>query len=316
MVDETRDQLLSRFVDGDLEPVEARRLEETMRADPELRRRVAGLEEIRHALRALADREQPPRALDSIVEPLLQGDPASAGSLSWWRPAASAAAVVVLAAVSIWRFGAPSEPSRSLSGWQERATADVSTERGDRFSLAPLPSATSDGEERSHGAVDRLLAGNEPEIETPGEIEPLEVMGPLPVEYRSQRRTPGVMATAEGTASRPVTESQRSSAGPGSDGSPEAERRGPLDGQLMVFMGEATAWRSFRPDSGCEPGRYALRVRIEDGMVAEVWPVWKPVTAPQGALQAAERLLGLAVDGVPPGEYPAEVVIEPRPEAR
>jgi hypothetical protein len=81
----------------------------------------------------------------------------------------------------------------------------------------------------------------------------------------------------------------------------------------MVFMGEDTAWRSFRPDTHCEPGRYALRVRIERGVVAEVWPVWKPVAAPQGALEAADLLLGLTVDGVPSGEYPAEVVIEPRP---
>jgi hypothetical protein len=41
-----------------------------------------------------------------------------------------------------------------------------------------------------------------------------------------------------------------------------------------------------------------------------VWPVWKPLDAPFDSLQASELVVGLAISGVPDGDYAGEVVIE------
>jgi hypothetical protein len=76
-------------------------------------------------------------------------------------------------------------------------------------------------------------------------------------------------------------------------------------------MEAETAWRGFEPDGPSEAGRYALRIRVEGGVVREVWPVANP-PAPARQVRASQLVLGLEVDNVPDGEYAAEVVVEPR----
>jgi hypothetical protein len=75
-------------------------------------------------------------------------------------------------------------------------------------------------------------------------------------------------------------------------------------------MEAETAWRSFEPERPCEAGRYTLRIRIENGVVREVWPVANP-SATTRQVRASQLVLGLDIEDVADGEYAAEVVIEP-----
>jgi hypothetical protein len=87
--------------------------------------------------------------------------------------------------------------------------------------------------------------------------------------------------------------------------------------QLFVFVDGESAWRDFTPEAACKPGRYAVRIVVDHGAVREARPVGGGASAtPSQRLCAADLILGLDIDGVVDGEYPAEVVVEPRGSGR
>jgi hypothetical protein len=207
-----------------------------------------------------------------------------------------------------------------------------------------LPSREPHAEERPRGAVERLLADHEPEVAPADEVPPpLEVLGPLDVPVPAKRRATGGApdpappegdgrvpppAAAGSNVNLPPSSFARPSSAdnlgrlgsaPGNEGSRTAPREpetagrrsDAAHGQLLVFVEGETAWRSFELRERCDPGRYAVRVRIENGTVRRAWPVWKPLAAPTESLQASELVLGLEIEGVADGEYPAEIVVEP-----
>jgi hypothetical protein len=125
-------------------------------------------------------------------------------------------------------------------------------------------------------------------------------------------RSKSAELTREDTASEPHPTTRTSSR---SKGWPDAAAPS-AGGQLFVFMEAETAWKSFEPPSPSEAGRYSLRIRIEGDRVVEVWPVANP-PATTRQVRASQLVLGLEIEGVPDGEYAAEVVIESRePPAR
>jgi hypothetical protein len=84
-------------------------------------------------------------------------------------------------------------------------------------------------------------------------------------------------------------------------------------GQLFVFINGKSAWRKFTPATTCKAGRYAVRIVVADAKVREARPVGGAASAaPAQRLCAAELVLDLEIDGVADGEYPAEIVVEPR----
>jgi hypothetical protein len=339
-------ELLSRHLDGDLDEAEERGLAARVEAEEELRLELEGLAQVAAALRRVAEAERPPAMLDTVLEPLVVGPMSVPGRRRPWARWAAAAAVAVLGVTVMLEVS-----ERRSAGWPEeplpqaaRRSAPASGER-ERFALAPLPSREPDDEERPRGAVERLLADDEPAFAPADEVPPpLEVLGPLDVPVPATRHVagltpdpaplegdPGLAApsAANATADLPPSDSARppssddlgregadsGKAGlrtaPG-DSAPKGRRPGAVTahGQLLVFVEGETAWRSFELRERCDFGRYAVRVRIEDGMVRRVWPVWKPLAAPTESLQASELVLGLEIDGVADGEYPAEVVVE------
>lgn len=323
-------ELLSRHLDGDLDEAEERALAARLEADRELRLEAEGLAQVAAALRCVADAERPPAMLDAVLEPLVVGPmPVPGRWRPWMRWAAAAAAAVlgvtVMLEVSERRSaGLPEEPLPQTALRSAPASAE-----GERFALAPLPSREPDAEERPRGAVERLLADHEPEVAPADEVPPpLEVLGPLdvpvPAKRRGDRLTPDPTppegdgritppAAAGATADLPPPDSARPSSSDDLGRGGTAGRRSgaaAAHGQLLVFVEGETAWRSFELRERCDPGRYAVRVRIENGMVRKVWPVWKPLAAPTESLQASELVLGLEIEGVGDGEYPAEVVVE------
>lgn len=337
---------LSRLIDGDLDSTEAAELASLLESDRSLRRELDGLARVRASLHTLANREQPPGRLDALVDPLLRGKPETTFTRPWVRWAA-AAAVVVLGVTVILEVQ-QRQPDPALLGWQERALEEAAAKPADPFALAPLPTSSVPVAEQPLGATDRLVSAPEPEVDPALDPSPaLEVMGPLEVgslseERRLKRReadvapgnlaklpsddestsggrrvsekynapsstTEGQVQSDSGVAAPPVAQTQDKA----SQVSPTTSDATVAGAQLFVFMAAETAWRSFEPDGPCEAGRYALRIRIEDGVVREVWPVANP-PAPTRQVRASQLVLGLVVDNVADGEYAAEVVVEPR----
>lgn len=339
---------LSRLIDGDLDSTEAEELAEILEADGSLRRELDGLTRVRAALHSLAHQEQPPAELDAIVDPLLRAKPEPTVARPWARWAAAAAVVVL--GVTVVLEVQRRQPDPALVGWQDRALEDAAAEPPDRFALAPLPTSSVPVEEQPLGAADRLVAAPEPKVEAVLDPSPaLEVMGPMQVgalkEEMSGGRQDGAVAasslatqpeaeespsTSEGRRSleksRVPSSATKNPARPESGGVTPPVAQAPdtagrvgtttsdaqnARAQLFVFMEAETAWRSFEPDGPCEAGRYALRIRVEGGVVREVWPLANP-PAPTRQVRASQLALGLAIDDVADGEYSAEVVVEPR----
>ena len=83
--------------------------------------------------------------------------------------------------------------------------------------------------------------------------------------------------------------------------------------QLFVFIDGESAWREFTPAASCKPGRYSVRIVVANGAVREARPVGGAASAtPSQRLCAAGLILDLEMAEVADGEYPAEVVVEPR----
>lgn len=343
-IDDPTLELLSRHLDGDLGEADERALAVRLKGDAALRLELEALAQVVAALHRVAEADRPPAMLDAVLEPLVVVPVAAPGGRRPWVRWASAAAAAVLGVaimleVSERRSAVPTEerPPRTAG-----RSAPASGE-GERFALAPLPSREPDDEERPRGAVERLLADREPEVATADEVPPpLEVLGPLDVPVPAKRGAAGAApdpappdddgrvrasAAAGPTANLPPSSSARPSSADhlgrqGADRNNEGSRTAPRDpdtagrrsdaalGQLLVFVEGETAWRSFELRERCDPGRYAVRVRIENGTVRRVWPVWKPLAAPTESLQASELVLGLEIEGVADGEYAAEVVVE------
>lgn len=335
VVEDPGTERLSRLIDGDLDSQETDELEAALDTDRGLRRELEGLSRVRSSLLSLADRERPPERLDALVDPLLRGQPETAFARPWVRRLAAAAVVVL--GVSVIIGVQRRQPDPTVHNRQERAPAGAAAEPTERFSLAPLPTSSVPAVERPLGATDRLLAAPEPEIEPVLAAAPvLEVMGPLDTattgdatgsdrkdrdvkpsaRHKSlddEARTGGQRAAEAGVQDGPAgAEPRLLRAGQSAGRSASEEFAAPPAGaQLFIFMKAETAWRSFDPDGPCEAGRYALRIRIENGVVREVWPVANP-PAPTNQVRASQLVLGLEIENVTDGQYAAEVVVEPR----
>ena len=340
-MEESMTERISRYIDGDLGPDEIETLEARLESDPELRRELEGLTRVRTALRSFAIAK-----LDALVDPLLRGRPGGAASRPWVRWLATAAAVVL--GVTVILEVERRSPPQSVANWQEIAQ-EKAAETREPFSLAPLPTSTVPEKDRPLGAVDHLVAETAPEIAPSTDADPaiggwetfgnagagrgcvdsagssgpaIEVLGPLESaeeELRQGTRSAALSGkAARGDASSEPAYPDRVAAGALTETGKRvrserstAQAAAP-EAQLFVFMEAKTAWRSFVPSSPCEAGRYSIRIRVQDGIVREVWPVANP-PAPSRQVRASQLILGLEIGGVPDGQYSAEVVVEPRP---
>jgi hypothetical protein len=244
---------------------------------------------------------------------------------------------VVVHGVSVVIQFQRSQPDPAIHNWQERAREGAAAEPTERFALAPLPTSSVPAEEQTLGAADRLVAAPEPQIEPVVVPAPaLEVLGPLDTGSTDDAAASGERgglghelsgqpkSLAEGEvrvrakrgdagppiAAAPPSITTRAEVSPSLSLSQDTDAT-PAGAQLFIFMAAETAWRSFEPEGRCEAGRYSLRIRVENGVVREVWPVANP-PAPTRQVRASQMVLGLEVDNVTDGEYAAEVVIEPR----
>jgi len=344
MKDEHIEQL-SRLVDGDLSPAEERDLRARLEADPALAVDLAALNEVRQSLAVLATREKAPAELDSLVEPLLRGRPEAIVVRPWVRWLAAAAILVVgLTVVTKIYVG---HPASGVDDKLARRSIQPTVEPTERFALAPLPTNSVPPEKQLIGVGEVLLASPIPDVDF-GNPQALDVLGPLeeevgeelsppsdtllysegrkktdvaevsagrPDESRAREAAPAPLPASEATA----TGKNEKSKDPSTRGATISGSRLWRDhtragrGQLFIFVDEETAWQDFETTAFCTPGRYAVRVKVSTGVVTEVLPVGG-ATADKTSqrLCAGQLVVGLAVTGVPDGEYSAEVVVEPR----
>jgi len=336
---------LSRFLDGDLSPAEERDLRTRLEVDPALASDLAALNEVRQSLAVLATREKAPVDLDSLVKPLLRGRPEAIVVRPWVRWLAAAA--ILVAGLTVVTKIYVGHPASSVEDKLASRSIQPTAEPTERFALAPLPTHSVPSEKQLIGAGEVLLASPIPDVDL-GNPPALDVLGPLEEEvgeelsppsdallYSEDKRKTAVggvsidrpdesRARDAAAAPRPASEAtvtgknakseDLSTRGATSSGSRlwrDHTRAG--RGQLFVFVDEETAWQDFETKAFCTPGRYSVRVKVSAGVVTEVLPVGG-ATADKTSqrLCAGQLVVGLAITGVPDGEYSAEVVVEPR----
>jgi len=342
---DARVERLSRFIDGDLDKAEERDLRARLESEPALAAELTALIEVRRSLAALATRERAPAALDALVEPLLRGRPEPIAVRPWARWLATAAIVIVgLTVIYEVNFG---HRVPKVEDKLARRSSQPVLEPTQRFALAPLPTSSVPPEKQLIGVGERLLASPIPDVE-PGHLPALEVLGPLEeavgdelspprdTDAGSKSRHEGEVA---GVSAARADESRAQAAPPAPPPTSEAKLkegraksndassegaaisgsrlwRGQTTigrGQLFIFIGDNAAWLDFETTALCTPGRYAVRVKVRDGVVTEVWPVGGATADKTSQRLCASQLVGgLTIAGVPTGEYAAEVVVEPR----
>ncbi len=342
-MDETIVEILSRHLDGDLNADEELELLAKLEGEPALVKELETMRRIRRSVAALASSERVPAKLDSLVDPLLRGKPEPMASRSWARWLATAAAVILGATVIIEVNR--HNPGPSIESLAKLRKEGHSAEPAERFTLAPLPTSSLPPEQQPLGASDRLLASPAPDID-PEDPVPLEVLGPLEegeVQTFEEKITTGASLDEVHSKSRAADENKEagkdesigSAASREKDGlNPEPQRREKADAQeagrgaalqswaasppmgqaqLFVFINGKSAWRDFTPPATCKAGRYSVRIVVAAGAVREARPVGGAASAkPSQRLCAAGLILGLEIDGVGDGEYPAEIVVQQR----
>jgi hypothetical protein len=344
MTDATIYELLSRHLDGDLDADEERELRNRLEGEPELRAELEAMQQLRSSVASLAAAERVPPELDQLVDPLLRGKPEAVGVRPWVRWLATAAAVLLGATVVIEVNRR--NPGPSIDSIAKVAEESRQAKSSDRFALAPLPTSSIPPDQQPIGASDRLLASPIADVEF--EDPPaLEVLGPLEAGERPRSVDEMSAAAPAGATTEPSAMTANTDAmkhqrdkdalpmaksGPASQreemradrGADRGDALRPWDaapptgrGQLFVFIDGKSAWREFTPEDTCKPGRYAVRIVVVRGAVREVRPVGGAASAtPSQRLCAADLVLELEIEGVADGEYPAEVVVEPRGPGR
>jgi hypothetical protein len=310
---------------------------------------LTALQELRHSLHQLAEREEPPPKLDTLMETLRRAAPERPGARPWVRWLGAAAAVMLGLTVVLEvnrRYSAP-----SLEKHDQPAVRTRVHEPTERFQLAPLPTSSVPEEEQLLGVSDRLLASPIPEPEL-SDLPPMEVIGPLeegeknvqehpqtssvlegatqPVSGRREGREKDAgMADTDASRPQPAEKEKKRQSGPrddvavgalsqkaGKEAAPlpwnDEKRTG--SAQLFVFINGETAWQEFKPDVYCPPGRYAVRVEIVAGVVKAAWPLGgASSSSPSQRLCSGELVLGVEIKDAPDGRYQAEVVVERLP---
>lgn len=162
MLDEYQLELGSRWLDGDLGEQEEAILTREMERNPELRKEIEAMDQLRRKLRRASLADRPPELMDALVENFRQAPPRR-GRLSLILPLLAAAAMISISLLLIEEVGKspihPKKPKHQL------------------FALVNPPSAHDDT--APLGPLEKLLKEDlrEPELQIP---HALIAEGPLP----------------------------------------------------------------------------------------------------------------------------------------
>lgn len=165
MIAEDLDELLSRALDDDLAADEVASLAARLAAEPELAARSEELARWRGAVAAVAARDEVPRRLDLMMEPLRREAHGPRRRPMRWLAAAAAVAAAAWLGLHGWR------PATPPPGGPSVAEVAAEAEHG--------RSGGRTGEDRSPLRA-ALHRGRLPAMPLPGEPPALDVIGPLP----------------------------------------------------------------------------------------------------------------------------------------
>lgn len=347
-MDESLQELVSRYIDGDLDDAESARVEARADTDAELAAEIEAALEIRSAVAALAAGMEPPVALDPVMEPLRQSAPVPdrvVRPLYRWLGAAAAVVLGVSVAVEVVRRN----PEPALR--QPASSHDVrDRDREEIFELAPLPSAIPD-DNRPLGAADHLLEEKPPPPSAP-EPAPLEVIGPLPTDESTtigdgshpppeheEAREDGdrgdmVLDSLDESARQRTSPPTESSAGAVAPAPAKAARSFAREDRAVLAEGagkersEAVAETGRESDAttdvivridgvevrtgsrlSCSDGARPVRVEVLDGRVVSIEPLTRGNGSGAGDECPLDDLVGLSLPGVGDGSHTGDVVI-------
>ncbi len=353
-MDESLRELVSRHLDGDLDDAESSRLMARAETDSELAFEIETTSELRAAVRAVADRMEPPAALDRVLEPLRQAPPVpSPRARPVFRWLGIAAAVVL--GVTVATEMARRNPTPTLSPTPSRQHRPVA-ERDEVFKLAPLPTAV-ENDNRPLGAADHLLE-EEPALPAVSDPVPLEVIGPLdtaaPEADRAESTAPedlrsaddaGEFALRQDEAARPAP--AKRGAGSGVVGSVELKaeseltRQGiptdadrPSAAELAVVGKDGQAKAAGEPpkmevsvvlliddvvvwlgsSTSCQAGRWPVRIEVAENAVSAIAPVTAEDKEKQARSCIPDEVIGSPLDGVANGTHLGELIVSDAPK--
>lgn len=353
-MNESLRELVSRYVDGDLDDAESSRLETRAETDAEVAAEIDTTRDLKAALGSIADRMEPPAALDGVMEPLRLAPPAPAQrARPVFRWLGIAAAVVL--GVTVATEMARRNPTPTLNGTAPQRNRPVG-EREDIFKLAPLPTAVP-GDSRPLGAIDHLLE-EDPTSPSAPEPAPLEVMGPLNTPAPTTATTESISASDMESAEEDrefasgLTQTVRQ--GPAkiapdsrADDSkrlatePESKRQKmPIDDhqksraatstvgtlrQNPATGGSARAVVSARllvdgvavwtgSSSSCKNGRWPVRIEVQGNVVSAITPVIVGGKNTDGDSCTPDAFIGSHLEGIGNGMHQGELIIGETPK--
>ena len=176
MMDPSTEEMLSRYLDGNLDARDTEALEARLDSEPQLRSELEALGRLRDAVASLADRMEPPAELDALVIPLPQEVPRRAAPTALrWLGMAAALVLGVTVAVEVARKS-PAPIEETLAPRREQVVDAPAP--NDKRQPEPPPKSDVASEDRSIGASDRLLASPPREREL-NEAEGMEEIGPV-----------------------------------------------------------------------------------------------------------------------------------------
>lgn len=348
-MDESLRDLVSRYTDGDLDDAESSRLEARSETDPDLAAEIETTRKLRAAVRAIADRMEPPAALDRVMEPLRQAPPVpvrQARPVFRWLGIAAALVLGVTVATEMARRN-PTPTLSPASPQQNRPIA----ERDEIFKLAPLPTAVPN-DNRPLGAADHLLE-EEPALPAAPEPAPLEVMGPLDDAAPSTSNTESISSAGvrsadgdgdlelwQGKTSRPAPAKREtisrvdSSSEPGTEA--EFKRQEiPTDGGRESTAEPSTVGKLSRgqakgkpqgmvasvllliddtvvwtgSSTNCQNGRWPVRIELEGKVVSAIAPVVDEGEDKEAVSCIPDAFIGSGLEGVGNGIHLGELLV-------
>jgi hypothetical protein len=305
MTNQARENL-SRLLDGDLSPEESEQLTREIEENHSLREHFESMKRIREAVALLAREDEPPAALDSLVEPLRRARPKMVSVRPAYKWLAAAATLVLGITVGLEVARSSMTRTDNSTTNEERydfiGIAPSVVEKREIFRLQPMPRYKED-EEGPIGLIERLEATPAafPDVDPP---PVLDVIGPADIDpgdvYRQRESCDETGAKRrEREALGATRRSLGSDVGESREQSPDSAKESPSllkrnrDIYGLLTVGDGRPLRLNTPQ-GVASGEYRLIISVVAGVIREVDSIESgPTRDPETRRLISSVLVGL-----------------------
>ncbi len=319
-MDQITEELLSRYLDGDLDERETQEFEARLEQEPELQESFASMNSLKGVVAQLATSMEPPDSLDILMEPLRRSQPKPRGLHHAYGLLAAAATIVIGIGIA---FELQRRHPQPVYEYEKHTYVASKSKKEGYFQLKALPTAVP-GEELL-GATEHLLA--EPKPESPEAEEPpaLVVVGPLTEEDVAADEGEAVISRSEADFNRNqvVLEGPLRAASPdafapvpGSLTARSARQhqaakslaRSTVSSEVVIDIDGVKIRRAVDFANSLPEGRYALRLAVIGGRVARCES--KDGTDATLVDPLCRRLIGLDIDAQSDCSVDAEIIFK------